>query len=196
MFIRGLNYIFDSVHILWCLRPAWSSTICHTYCRYLTNVAIRKSTQNKPMFFKGLNYIFDSGHILWWSTPLVLVNNMSQVLSLLDDHKIVAIWKSTQCNPMFIRGLNYIFDNIHILWCLRHSWSSSICHTYCRTVVMSKSRQHNSMFIRGLNYIFDSIHILWCLRHSCSSRYCRYLTTIKPSPSECRRKITPCFSRV
>ena len=52
-----------------------------------TDVAISESTQNNPMFIRGLNYILDSGHILWWSTPLVLVINMSDVLSLLDYHK-------------------------------------------------------------------------------------------------------------
>ena len=72
-------------------------------------------------------------------TPLVIVNNMSHVLSLLDDRKTdVDMCQSTQNNPMFIRGLNYIFDSVHILWCLRHSCSSTICHTYCRYLMTIK----------------------------------------------------------
>ena len=67
------------------------------------------------------------------STPLVLINDISQILSLLGDHKTnVDMWTSPQYNSMLTRGFNYIFDSVHILWCHRHSCSSTICHTYCR----------------------------------------------------------------
>ena len=91
MFTRDLNYIFNCVYILWCLRHSWSSKLCLTYCRYLTTVVLTSPCENH-----------------------------------------VAMCKSPQYNPMFTRGLNYIFDSLYILCCLRHSWSSKLCLTHCR----------------------------------------------------------------
>ena len=48
---------------------------------------------------------------------------------------------------MFIRGLNYIFDSVHIIWCLRHSLSSTIYFTTqkdCR-VSIYKSDKRNAI---------------------------------------------------
>ena len=41
------------------------------------------------------------------------------------NHRVIQFTsKTSQYNPMFIRGFNYIFDNLYNLWVLRHSWSS------------------------------------------------------------------------
>ena len=108
------------------------------------------------------------------STPLVIVNDMSHVLTLLDERKTdVAMRKSPQYNPMFIRSLNYIFDSAHIILCLRHSWLSMISHTYCGYLTTIKPFQIRSTFVNhkivSNNY---NPMIIWRYSHKSTTHIC------------------------
>ena len=75
-----------------------------------------------------------------------------------DFHMATVLWSSTndcktdvgmctlpQKNPMFIRGLNYIFDSVHIIWCLCHSLSSTIYFTTqkdCRVSIYESDKRN------------------------------------------------------
>ena len=63
----------------------------------------------------------------------MIVNKMSHVLSLLDDYQTdVAMWKSPQYNPMFTRGLNYIFH----VYTFYGVYATRACQRYVtRTVI-------------------------------------------------------------
>ena len=97
------------------------------------------------MFIKGFPYIFIYTPFLHIYSPVVNISATSLVpprnlvplswrnrlknhaLSLLYDRRSnVTMWKSPQITPMFIRGFNYIFHRLYILWCLRHTWWSPI----------------------------------------------------------------------
>ena len=97
------------------------------------------------MFIKGFPYIFIYTPFLHIYSPVVNISATSLVpphnlvplswrnrlknheLSLLYDRRSnVTMWKSPQFTPMFIRGFNYIFHCLYILWCLRHTWWSPI----------------------------------------------------------------------